>query len=617
MKGNIQRTAFILRYYLTSVIFFVPLRLLFMYLNSNELFTISDYIDVACNGLLLDVAVAGYLTALPLLLTITTLFFKLPVRKILLPYNILISAIIALAFTADISLYPFWEFKLDASLLIYLDSPSNAFASVTTGYIATRIVSIILSSTIFAAILHKITPKSFPPTGNKIAQTIILILLGGFIFLGIRGGVTESTNNVGKVFFSDKQFLNHSAVNPIFSFIYSMGKREDYSEEYTFFDENERKAIFDGLYRQDTAISDTLLNTTRPNIITIIFEGLNHAVIEELGGQKGITPNFEQVSRDGIFFTNCYANSYRTDRGLICALSGYPSFPKTSVMKSPIKSQSLPSFADELSKNGYKNTFLYGGDINFTNMKGYLFAGGYNHLVADKDFTPAQQKTHLWGVADHITFDSLFTMTQNQPSSPWHITFLTLSSHEPWTAPGFNKIKNDKIANAFAYTDSCFGKFIDRLKQSEIWKNTLIICLADHTVSGYPEGIEQSNKERNRIPFLLTGGAIKESKRINTICNQTDIPATILSQMQLPIKEFTFSRNILSPDYKYPFAYHSYNNGISFIDSTGFSVMDLDSRKIIKEEPADSLHNRINRAKSILQTTYNNFLHLEEKTTSE
>lgn len=613
MKKNIinknGRVIFLARYYLALIACFIPLRLLFMFLNGKEPYTLIDYLQTVWHGLPLDIAVAGYFTAIPLLITIVGLFAKINPRKALFPYSLLVAAIISIAFIADISLYPFWEFKLDASFLIYIDSPTNAIASVSTEYLLLRILLFIILSSIILIPLHIATPKKFADTTKKLLNGLSLLLFGGILFLGIRGGVTESTNNVGTVYFSDRQFINHSAVNPIFSFLYSLGKNEDYSSSYNFFDEKELHEYFNGLYEQDQNISDTLLANNRPNIITIIFEGLNWAVVEELGGKKGITPNFERLSQEGIFFTNCYANSYRTDRGLICALSGYPSFPKTSVMKSPIKSQTLPSIAGSLSKAGYHNTFLYGGDINFTNMNGYMLSSGYNKTISNHNFTKKQQETHKWGVTDHITFDSLLYLAENVSHTPWHITYLTLSSHEPWVVP-FHRIENDKVANSFAYTDSCFGNFIDRLKKSEVWDNTLVLCFADHTATGYPKGIKQTNIERNRIPLLLLGGAIKEPHRISTICNQTDIPATILAQLGLPIDEFKFSRNILSPVYRYPFAYHSYNNGISLIDSTGFSVYDLDANTPLFEQPNDNTHRRINVAKAILQKSYQDYLQL-------
>ncbi len=606
MENFRKKIIYLLRYYIVQLFFFILLRMIFMSVNSTEEYTLTDYLESAWHGIPLDAAVAGYITVIPLLLTMVSTFVYIPMRKLLIVYNLFAAIAISLAFIADITLYPFWEFKLDASFLIYIDSPSNAFASVSTSFIVLRILMAAALAAALYSVLHFVSPSSLRPTKHRFLSLLTTTIIGGLLFLAIRGGIGESTNNIGKVYYSEKTFLNHSAVNPVFSFIYSLGKREDYSEAYHFYNDEELDRYMQGMYSSNSAIVDTLLRNRRPNIITIILEGMSSALIGELGGKSNITPNFDNIIKEGVIFSNCHANSYRTDRGIISSLSGYASFPKTSVMKSPVKSRNLPSLASSLGKAGYHNTFLYGGDINFTNMKSYLYSTGYNKLIADKDFTLQQQETHLWGVTDHITFDSLYTIVQNSAESPWHITYLTLSSHQPWTVP-YNRIPDDAIANSFAYTDSCIGNFIGRLKKSDVWDNTLVIFIADHTLARYPERREGDDAMRNKIPFLLTGGAIREARDIPILCNQSDLPATLLAQLELPIDDFTFSRNILSPTYTYPFAYHTFNNGFSYIDSTGYTLYDLDACVPVIEQPAMGAEERLQRAKAILQTTYKDF----------
>lgn len=607
MKNTAELLLFLFRYYVALLLCFVVLRIVFMLVNGDGQYGFVDAVAVAFHGLRLDVAVAGYMTAVPLLLTLVSLFVPLAMRKTLSVYNVFAAIVISLAFVADMSLYPFWEFKLDASFLLYIDSPSNAVASVTAGYIVGRVALFLLFATMIFLLLYRSVPRRFGHTKGRAVQTSVILLVGGLMFLAIRGGVSVSTNNIGTVYYSDRQFLNHSAVNPIFSFIYSMGKRDDYSDSYRFYGDEDLEARFGGLYGLHADITDTLLVTSRPNILIILLEGMSSSVVERLGGKKGVTPNLDRLAAEGVFFTECYANSYRTDRGLVCALSGYVSFPQISVMKSPVKSKGLPSIAKSLGRVGYRNTLLYGGDINFTNMNSYFYSTGYNRVLCDKDFSIGERNTGKWGVADEITFNRLESIIEEQDSTaPWMITFLTLSSHEPWEVD-YNRIPDDKVANAFAYTDWCLGRFIDRLKASRHWENTLVVCLPDHSVTGYPKGIQQTDRNRNRIPLLLLGGAVQKPREIPLLMNQSDLPATLLAQMGLPVDDFKFSRNVFSRCYTYPFAYHSYNNGISLIDSTGFTVVGLDNNVTLCNEPSEGGDRRAAVARSILQSTYRDF----------
>ena len=600
-----KRIAYISLYFFTVLLIFILQKPLFMLYNGSieKGFGFADYMQVMVHGASLDAATAGYLTAFPFLLVLISIWFrKFPLKKILYGYYILAAALISIIFVVDMALYTFWGFKLDASVFLYIDSPKEALASVSVGFILLRVLAILLLIALNSWVLLKITPSVLNATRKRIAGTTGMLLLGGVLFIIIRGGVTESTSNIGQVYFSNEPFLNHSAVNPDFSLLSSMGKSQDFASEFNFFDEEKRAALFDGLY--PTTDGDSIiqvLNTKRPNILIILMEGFGGAFVEPLGGLPDVTPHFNRLSKEGVFFTNCYANSFRTDRGTVCTFSGYLGLPTASVMKIPAKSRTLPAIAEGLSKAGYKTDFLYGGDINFTNMKSYLLSTGYQRLTANTDFSLAEQTSNAWGVNDDITFEYLYNQLRNRKEEgPWHTAFLTLSSHEPFEVP-YHRLE-DKIPNAFAYTDECLGKFIDRLKQTPAWKDLLVICLPDHGFY-YPREGSNAMPRFYHIPLLWLGGAVKQPMQVDKIMNQTDLAATLLGQLGLEHTAFTFSRNVLGSDYKYPFAFYSFNNGFSFRDSTGVTVFDNNSGSILFDEP-EADESRLDKGKAILQTVY-------------
>lgn len=600
-----KRIAYISLYFFTVLLIFILQKPLFMLYNGSieKGFGFADYMQVMVHGASLDAATAGYLTAFPFLLVLISIWFrKFPLKKILYGYYILAAALISIIFVVDMALYTFWGFKLDASVFLYIDSPKEALASVSVGFILLRVLAILLLIALNSWVLLKITPSVLTATRKRIAGTAGMLLLGGVLFIIIRGGVTESTSNIGQVYFSNEPFLNHSAVNPDFSLLSSMGKSQDFASEFNFFDEEKRAALFDGLY--PTTDGDSIiqvLNTKRPNILIILMEGFGGAFVEPLGGLPDVTPHFNRLSKEGVFFTNCYANSFRTDRGTVCTFSGYLGLPTASVMKIPAKSRTLPAIAEGLSKAGYKTDFLYGGDINFTNMKSYLLSTGYQRLTANTDFSLAEQTSNAWGVNDDITFEYLYNQLRNRKEEgPWHTAFLTLSSHEPFEVP-YHRLE-DKIPNAFAYTDECLGKFVDRLKQTPAWKDLLVICLPDHGFY-YPREGSNAMPRFYHIPLLWLGGAVKQPMQVDKIMNQTDLAATLLGQLGLEHTAFTFSRNVLGSDYKYPFAFYSFNNGFSFRDSTGVTVFDNNSDSILFDEP-EADESRLDKGKAILQTVY-------------
>lgn len=600
-----SRILYLLALFATLMALFAVQKPLFMLYNATEALTLGDYADVVRHGLSLDASTAGYLTALPLLVLLAGVWTgKMRLRRWLRPYLVLVAVVVAIVFVVDTALYTFWGFKLDATVFNYLDAPSEAFASVSVGFVLLRLGGVAVVAALTAWVLIRITPKRLEACRHRIGTTLLLLLLGGGLFVAIRGGVSESTANIGQVYYSERQFLNHAAVNPCFSLLSSMGKSERFEEMFDFFPEAGRAAHFSGLYPAPADSCTTqLLTTRRPNVLLILLEGFGASFVESLGGTSGTSPHIDRLGREGIFFTRCYANSYRTDRGTLCTLSGYPGLPQTSVMKIPAKSRTLPSIACALGEAGYATDFLYGGDINFTNMKSYLLSTGYQGVTADTDFTLKERSSNAWGVNDDITFDHLYRVIANRTDTtrPWFTTFLTLSSHEPFEVP-FDRFPNNKILNSFAYTDDCLGRFIDRLKQSPAWDNLLVICLPDHGILYREGGISSHNDPRvYHIPMVWTGGAVKGPHTVDVLTSQTDLPATLLAQLDLPHADFTFSRNVLSRNYTYPFAFYTFNNALAFRDSTGLTIYSNEAERVITDTPTPSAE-RLRRGQAILQT---------------
>ncbi len=586
----LSRCRYLLAVYLSFLAAFLLVKPIFILYNQDDTTVgMHDYIDVLLHGLPLDLSTAGYLAAVPWLVMLLSCFFWHPLlRRLLWIYYAIAALLLSTVALADCLLYSFWRFKIDATVFTYLDSPAQALASVSTGYIATALAAILLLSALLLALLRSIRLPRFGSSRPAWTALALLAGTGGLLFLAIRGGTGKSTMNIGTAYYSDNQFLNHAAVNPLFSLLASSLKAERFDKLYRFYPEEERKALYATLGYSSSSTGDSLVLTTRrPDIVLVILEGFGATFIEPLGGEHGITPHFNRLSAEGILFSQCYANSFRTDRGTVCTLSGYPSFPGISVMKLPNLSRTLPSIARSLGREGYTTDFLYGGDINFTNMNSYLLSTGYQTVRGDTHFPATTRKTHAWGVTDIITFDTLYhQITDHKGSTPRFTTFLTLASHEPWKVP-YHRINNNERANAMAYTDHCIGLFIRRLKASEAWNNLLVIFIADHGIT-YPRGITEADIRRYHIPMLWIGGAVRKPLVVGSLCNQSDLPATLLGQLGIRHDAFGFSRDVLSTTYTCPSAIHTFDDGFSFIDSTGYTVIDFKSGHALADRPAPS-----------------------------
>ena len=578
-----------------------PLFLLWYHAQAAEA-SAAELALVVWNGLKLDQTVAGYITALPLLVVLAALWIPGRwSRSVLKGYLLVIAAVSATAFAANLALYEYWAFPLDSSVLQYLASPKEALASVTAGQL---LLQLLVAAAVFGGMAwcYLRVLRLYDParrSTHRAGSTLVLLLAAG-VLLPIRGGVSVATANVSKVYFSGRMFLNHAAVNPLFSFLSTLSDGDDALYEYEFFPEPERAAIFEPL-RGDLPAgigTDTLLRTRRPNVVLFLVESFGRSTVDERVGGEPVAPEFQRLKGEGVYFDNLFANSFRTDRGTVAVLSGFPAQTKMSVMKLPVKSQRLPSIARSLRREGYATSFYYGGDLNFTNTASYLYGTGFDRLTWQKDLH-FDAPTSKWGYADDVVIDAFtdHVLAEAASQRPFFAAMLTLSSHEPFDVP-FAKF-DDPMLNAMAFTDASLGRFVERVRQTPVWNDLLVILIADHAYP-YPYGIANSDALRHRIPMIWLGGAVRRPAVVETYGSQSDLAATLLAQLGIAHGDFLFSRDLFDPA-RPKFGYWCFNNGFGVADAGGTTIFDCTSARVISP---DSTAAQLRDGKAMLQTTY-------------
>lgn len=580
----LRKILFVVATYITSTLLMAlqkPLFLLWYASRATEA-SAADVWGVVWHGLLLDSTTAGYISVIPWLLTLASVWIAIPervMRGLLKGYFVIIALVASLFVAVDMGLFRYWDFRLDSTIIPYLRTPKEAAASVTWGDLWPAILlfvgyaALMIYALCPTAKIYRATKLSLP---KRAVTTLAMLFVGGLLFLAIRGGAGTAPANVSKVYFSDNMFLNQAATNPIFSFLSSASRSELKENDYNYFSDEERDEIVGKLYPDTNLLqqSEPMLTTARPNVVLIILESFGRSVTDESIEGKAVTPNLNALKSEGIWFENIMANSYRTDRGTVAIMSGYPTHPIVSIMKYPQKAQSLPSIAGSLKEQGYTTTFTYGGDANFTNTISYLYGTGVERVTDQRnlsfDAPPAQ-----WGYDDRLVCD-YFTrevLELGKSGKPFFSTLLTLSSHEPFDVP--HAAFEHKILNAASFTDECVGKMIEEWKKSEIWDNLLVVMIADHGLA-YPEDLQTGDLARQRVPMLWIGGAVKQPAVVNDFASQSDMAATLLSQMQVDVSQFTFSRNIFAEG-RPKFGFWSYNNGFGLISADGYLRYDLTS----------------------------------------
>jgi phosphoglycerol transferase MdoB-like AlkP superfamily enzyme len=604
-----ERIKLYFSYFLFWYAFFVVGRIAFLMVHYEftRNLTAGEILGTFIHGFRLDTSMAGYLMVFPtLLLVVSTFGFSRILTRIFNIYTYIVIGLVTLLTVIDLQLYKYWGFRLDTTPLLYMDNTKAMTASVT-------IWQILLITVLISVLIYAICKIYFALIGSKVRllktkpiYVLSVIFLFIILILPIRGSLGLVPINIGSAYFSQKQFANHAAINPLWNLSYAITEDDEKRAKYRIMDYKLTAELFKKMHRPGQTTK--ILNTDKPNIIILIVESFTATCISSLGGLEGPTPIFNSLTKEGILFDNFYANGNRSDKAMTAVISGYPSLPGSSVIKYPQKTEKLDFITHELKKEGYKSGYFFGGSIDFANYRSYLVAAGFDKIISMDDFDPKSYNSK-WGAWDHIVMQKLLDDTPDTASRFCKILF-TLTSHEPFEIPTkpYLKGSGDEILflNSIHYTDESIGNFIKQAKQKKWWDNTLVVIIADHGTR-FPGNLTESEPNRFRIPMLWLGGALaKQDTVIHTFGSQLDISKTVLNQMGLQGNKFTFGNDLFASGDSDHFAYYTYSSGIVML-RPGMSIGYDPIANDFFEKRGNITSKEQNDAKAMLQSIFNDF----------
>jgi len=270
------------------------------------------------------------------------------------------------------------------------------------------------------------------------------------------------------------------------------------------------------------------------NLVIFVQESLGAQFVGELNGQdgeKGITPNLDRLSKEGIWFNNLYSNGTRSIRGLAGLVAGFLPVPGKGVLKRNKSQKDFFTVAQLLKPYGYHSLFVYGGEKRFDNMASWFYGNGFDEIIDEEMFVNPEFHG-VWGVSDedlvrraNDEFKQLYKKNQRFVS----VMFST-TNHTPFDYPEgrITLIKGEKInsvKNAIKFADYAIGLFIDQARKEDYYKDTIFVIASDHNVRVYGDDLLPFNLFR--IPGLILGEGVKP-KEVNRLTMQPDVLATAL-----------------------------------------------------------------------------------------
>ncbi len=306
-------------------------------------------------------------------------------------------------------------------------------------------------------------------------------------------------------------------------------------------------------------------NSEKPNVFIYTIDALRADVLEPYGYAKPTSPRIREFARDAMVFEHAYTNVSWTRASVATILTGlYPSSHLTEGRLNVLPGF-LPTIQGELKRNGYS---VFGFTTNGNISPDFNFKKDFDRYYHLRE-NSARIGIH---VQSKELVDALGSFLNETFAQPGFVYIHATDPHEPHMAeprflqvPPGCKINDPKIVRpgtrtfgAKAYTeqdvtcvralydsevrqsDFYFGKFLDLLKEKNLYDNSLIILTADHGEALFEHGTfghgQSLYQTELRVPLIIHfPGSQYAGKRITGNTRHIDLFPTILDLISAKI----------------------------------------------------------------------------------
>jgi phosphoglycerol transferase MdoB-like AlkP superfamily enzyme len=436
------------------------------------------------------------------------------------------------------------------------------------GFIVGFLVSLVPLWLLFSKLL-KSEPPELGKAGAKTEKTLLQIgrsLMYIFLLLivsiiSIRGGIQSKPLRVSHAFIDDRIILGHLTLNGVFTItqaLLSPGGLLDveYDEDVAIgavrnLVRDTKIEFLDSEYPMLRKHKGEQREGKAPNVVIFIMESWSAHAVGALGSKYEVTPFFDKLSREGLLFTSFFSVGQRSTDAAVSILYSFPSFSRLTTIGRVYEQNQMIGIGSILKQEGYSTLFICGAIRGSMGLDALAARAGFDRFIAKDSFDLPKESFEEWGVFDEYAFNRAHEEFKKM-KEPFLGVLFTLSPHTPFTIPSkrFERVKDDKNApflNALYYSDWTLESFFKQAQESEYFKNTLFIIVADHTEALHG----QSALDLYRIPCLfyfpgkITPGINSEPG------SQLDILPSIVDVLGLSFIHSSFGRSLFTPGSRY------------------------------------------------------------------
>lgn len=553
------------KYYLLLIsIFFIGRLFLFVLYFDNFKNSGVDYWLTFIYGLRMDTITTSILLVTPLIaLSFTPAKFKNIANTFLKYYFLVIFSLVIYIENATIPFVAQYDVRPNYLFVEYLIYPKEVFAMIFAEYKAELFIAFFMIG-VFIYFYFKHAKDDFLKVFEthyikRVAMFLPILLL---LFMGVRSSFGHRGAKISDAMYTTNRMVNEITKNSLHSIGYAIysnavhegGEVKQYGKmdikealarvkKRLAIESDDKSSVF-------SRIEKSHFKSGKPkNLVIFVQESFGYQFVKAVGGEEGITPNFNRLSKEAILFKDLYSNGTRSVRGLAAVSAGNLAVPGVGVVKRNKSQRNFFTIASALKPFGYHTSFMYGGESRFDNMKGWYSGNGFDEIVDQAQF---ENPTFVapWGVCDED-----LVVKANEEFKKLHAKgqkFATVmfsqSNHSPFEFPceKIELLKDappNSVKNAIKYADYAIGRFFELAKKEPYYKDTVFVVVADHNVRVY--GDDMVPVDMFHIPAIILGGDIKPMI-YDKIASQPDVLATALDLMRVDLKYPIMGHSIFS-----------------------------------------------------------------------
>ncbi|MGC8228476.1 LTA synthase family protein [Pseudobacillus badius] len=306
------------------------------------------------------------------------------------------------------------------------------------------------------------------------------------------------------------------------------------------------------------------------NLIMVSVESTQEFVMNNKVNGQEITPFMNQFAKESLYFNNFYHQTGQgktSDAEFLTENSLYP-LSRGAVFFTHSGNE-FNSMAEKLSENGYFSNSMHANNKSFWNRDIMYKSLGYERFYEAGDYDINEDNSVNWGMKDVPFFEQSVQHMKEMPK-PFYSKMITLTNHHPFYYDEEDKFIDEFTSNSgtlnryfvtVRYTDEALKKFVEDLKASGLYENSVIVLYGDHygISENHNEAMSQYlgkevtpfvSTQLQKVPFMIHVPGVK-GRVIDKVGGQIDVRPTLLHLLGINTKDdLQFGQDLLSEDHE-------------------------------------------------------------------